>query len=90
MVTSAASEPLVAFLYLLIRDYISSGDVERIMAEVEYGMMRMNRAGQMDAFILSRGNLAAYAREIAIRLSSVESEALLVSTSDLKQKLVDI
>jgi hypothetical protein len=55
--------PLVQFLYVLLRDYVTAGAVELIMAEhIEPGR------GQMHVY--SNAHLAEYAIELASRLSN--------------------
>jgi len=57
---------LVTFLYLLMRDELHCGAVERIVQEIE-------NTGK-DYFVLSNGYLADYAYEIAERLLNNKKE----------------
>ena len=57
---------LVTFLYLLMRDELPCGVVERIVQELE-------NTGK-DYFVLSNGYLADYAYEIAERLLKNKKE----------------
>lgn len=55
-----SSDPLVAFLYLLIRDHIVSGDIESIMKEIENTTE--------DKYVFTNGFIASYAKNIKERL----------------------
>jgi len=53
-----SEDPLVNFLYILMRDYLPTGVVERIVEEHTYS----------DIASFSNGWLAEYAKDIALRL----------------------
>lgn len=55
------SDPLVAFLYLLMRDHLPVGDVEGLVKDVE--MTADDSTAQ-----LSNGWLAEHAKDLAARL----------------------
>lgn len=52
-------DPLVAFLYQLMRDYITPGKVEKVMQDQEE---------VEEYYVLSNGFLARYAEDIVDRL----------------------
>lgn len=52
------TDPLVAFLYELMRDYVLPGDIEKLVRSSPQG----------EIFRLTNGWLAAYAADIAVRL----------------------
>lgn len=53
-------EPLITFLYLLLRDRVAPGVVEQVMCEVEYGAKKQQ--------LLTNEYLAGYAGNINERL----------------------
>lgn len=53
-----SDDPLVAFLYLLIRDHVHPGDIEDLMKKIT----------KDETCEFSNGWLAEYARDIASRL----------------------
>jgi hypothetical protein len=58
-----SNDPLVAFLYVVLRDHVQPGTIESIMLNhVEY-----TTTGQS---VYSNGWLAAYAQDLASRLRS--------------------
>lgn len=60
MDTHETHDSLVAFLYQLLRDYVTSGAVEEILEDQKY------KLGSM--YTLSNGFLAQYAKDVAMRL----------------------
>lgn len=66
MDTYETHDPLVAFLYQLLRDHVTSGAVEEIMEDQKYKLG--------SAYILSNGFLARYAKDVAMRLQRGTSE----------------
>lgn len=55
-----SSDPVVAFLYILMRDHLSPGKVEKVVLEHCSG----------GKHIFTNGWLAEYAKDIAIRLKT--------------------
>lgn len=58
------NEALTNFFYLLLRDYLPAGEVELIVRAVEEGHEKTK--------VLSNFNLAAYAEELASRISKTK------------------
>lgn len=58
--------PLTAFLYQLMRDHVTPGVVEGIVLRDEE--LREEQGDELE-FVLSNGYLAAYAAEVAQRLT---------------------
>lgn len=56
--------PFVAFLYLLLRDYVQPGTIEKIVQEDE----EILKKDPDTIWVLTNGHLAAYAEEIEQRL----------------------
>lgn len=56
-------DPLVAFLYGLARDYVTSGQIEDLMKDVEPGNVEF-----------SNGWLANYAKDLAARLTGSQAD----------------
>ncbi len=55
-----SDDPLVAFVYLLLRDHLTAGDVEELMKACEEG----------DGFEFTNGFVAGHAIDVARRLQS--------------------
>ena len=64
------TDPLVAFLYVLLRDHVQPADVEYVMKQVslEHGIMLQLGDVETQEFQLSNGWLGCYAKDIAARL----------------------
>ena len=60
-------DPLTEMFYLLMRDVVSFGEMESIVAEVERGA-----AEDVDTIVYSNGHLAKYAKELADRVRSAD------------------
>lgn len=60
-----SDDPLVAFLYLLLRDKIVPGELEEIMKQIS----------SEDESKFSNGWLALYAKDIAKRLKNEQSDS---------------
>lgn len=56
---------LVAFLYVLLRDHVQPGDLEKIVQDDEQS--------EGEYFVLTNGYLAQYAEELAMRLTRQEN-----------------
>lgn len=54
-------DPLVAFLYLLLRDHLPAGRVEKVVMDVETMVPH-------EGFVLTNGFQAQYAEALAARL----------------------
>ena len=59
----SSSDILTQMFYLLMRDAVSFGEMESIVAEVERGF-----AESVDTIVYSNGHLAKYAKELADRI----------------------
>lgn len=59
--THTTGDPLIAFLYELMRDHVPPGVVEKVVRNSEL-------PSEDDTYVLSNVHLARYAEEIAIRL----------------------
>ena len=59
--TFTTDDPLVSFLYELMRDHVPLGVVEKVVRNSEL-------PSEGDTFVLSNVHLARYAEELAIRL----------------------
>ena len=63
---------LVGFLYLLMRDKLTPGEVEYLMLQVNKDLLNFARCtGEVPVFSLTNGHLARYAQDIASRLKRV-------------------
>ena len=60
-----STDPLVSFFYLLLRDWVNPGDVEKVLHDV----LTRDRA------FFSNGWLAIYAKDIVSRFQRVQAEA---------------
>lgn len=54
-----SSDPLVSFLYLLMRDRMTVGDVEQLVLEI---------SADTPPAVFTNGHLARYAKDLAARL----------------------
>ena len=57
MQKSESNDPLVSFLYSLLRDYLPAGEVEKLVQETT-----------KDTTVFTNGYLAEYAKDLAERL----------------------
>lgn len=84
---TARADPLVAFVYDLLRDELPGGRAERIVVEAE-------KVGRLSSVSYSNPHLAAYAAEIVGRLRTdvepAESGGDGVTVDELVVSLVDL
>jgi hypothetical protein len=78
MQSHTTGSPLVSFLYLLMRDHVPPGVVEGIVAKDE------PREDPELVFVLTNGHLAAYAEEIAGRLTRKRITGRVVGLGDVE------
>lgn len=67
-----SSDPLVSFLYELMRSYITPGDVETILANIIEEQSNISKGNNKDYVIFTNGYLANYAINIASKLKEYE------------------
>jgi hypothetical protein len=62
--TLSTKSQLTAFLYQLMRDHVTPGVIEGLVLQDESAKVQGH-----DTFVLTNGHLAAYAEEVAKRLT---------------------
>lgn len=67
MKTAASSDPLVAILYLLLRDRVTPGALEMILEDIEKNGEKNGGGG----YRFTNGYLAAYAKDIVARIEGL-------------------